>query len=355
MFSNETKIGLLTIVAISLLIWGYKYVKGKNMLKQSNYLYVQYDNVDLLSTSTPVVIQGLQVGIVYDIYFKNNANNKQIVEVILDIEEGVNIPKDAYANIVSTGIMGGKAVTIEFDAPCHQDGHNCAENGDYLRGMKKGLVSSILGDTGDMEGYMTVVKENMGDIVDTLKNSLAGEDGESKMMGDVNEILANLKSATSKLDRMLNNSSGKIEGLLNNMESITSNINASNAQIKGILQNAETFTAELDRMDLDKTVGKANVAIDGASAVMGNLTNTLANADVAAKELSDLLGKVGGTEGTLGKLINDPAMHNKLEETLLHVNALMQDIRLHPERYRRILSKKTADYQKPDDDPILQK
>ena len=355
MFSNETKIGLLTIVAISLLVWGYKYVKGKNMLKQSNYLYVQYDNVDLLSTSTPVVIQGLQVGIVYDIYFKNDANNKQIVEVILDIQEGINIPKNAFANIVATGLMGGKAVNIEFSNPCNPSQGDCAKNGDYLRGLKKGLVSSILGDGSDMQDYMTVVKENMGDIVDTLKNSIGGEGGESKMMSDVDEILNNLKSATSKLDRLLNNSSGKIEGLLNNMESITSNINASNSQIKGILQNAETFTAELDRMDLDKTVGKANVAIDGASAVMGNLTTTLSNADVAAKELSDLLAKVGGTEGTLGKLINDPAMHNKLEETLLHVNALMQDIRLHPERYRRILSKKTADYQKPDSDPALQK
>jgi len=355
MFSNETKIGLLTVVAIALLIWGYKYAKGKNVLKKSNYLYVQYDNVDLLSTSTPVVIQGLQVGIVSDIYFKNNASNQQVVEVILDIQDGINIPKNAYANIISTGLMGGKAVDIEFSVPCNPSQGACAKNGDYLAGSKKGLVSSILGDGGDMQDYMTVVKNNMGDIVDTLKNSLAGENGDSQLMGDVNEILDNLKSATSKLDRLLNNSSGKIEGLLSNMESITSNINASNSQIKGILQNAETFTAELDRMDLDKTIGKANNAIDGASTAMDNLNATLSTADVAAKELAELLTKVGGTDGTLGMLINDPTMHNKLEETLLHVNALMQDIRLHPERYRRILSKKTAEYQKPDADPALQK
>jgi len=64
MFSNETKIGLLVIISLALMIWGYKFIKGKNILTSSSILYAQYDEVDQLATSTPVTIQGFQVGIV---------------------------------------------------------------------------------------------------------------------------------------------------------------------------------------------------------------------------------------------------------------------------------------------------
>jgi len=109
MFSHETKIGLLVIIATALAIWGFKFIKGKNILSSSTLLYVEYDEIDRLATSTPVTIQGYQVGIVADIKFKN-VNNKQIVEVMLDVDSGIKIPKNATASIVATGIMGGKAV-----------------------------------------------------------------------------------------------------------------------------------------------------------------------------------------------------------------------------------------------------
>ena len=351
MFSNETKIGLLAVVAVSLLIWGYKYIKGKNILKTSTYLYIQYEDIDMLSTSTPVVIQGLQVGIVSDIYFIDNGEGKQLVEVVLDIEKGINVPKNAIADIKSTGFMGGKAVELVFPRPC--SGDDCAQSGDMIRGRLKGLMSSMV-DPDDVNLYVDAVRENVGGIVDSVKNKITGGGEGGETMESVEDILANLKSITSNLDVMMRKSSGKIDGLLANMESITQSISASNAQIKSIINNSEQFTGKLSRMDLDATLGKANTALDGTSATMTKLQGTLSNADTAMKELSILLQKVGGNEGSIGKLLNDPTIAKNLEETLIHVNALTQDIRLHPERYRRILSKKTPAYSKPDSDPALQ-
>ena len=68
--SNETKIGLLAIIAIALSIWGYKFVRGKNILVKSNIYFVEYTDVDQLKTSSPVLINGFQVGVVADIYLK---------------------------------------------------------------------------------------------------------------------------------------------------------------------------------------------------------------------------------------------------------------------------------------------
>jgi len=343
MFSNETKIGLLVIIASALMIWGYKFVKGKNILSSSTYLYVQYDEIDMLATSTPVTIQGFQVGIVSRIYFET-VGNKQVVEVELDIEKGVQIPKTAVASIVSTGLMGGKAVVIEFDQPCQGD--NCAKNKDFLNGKFKSMLASMM-STDDLGGYMNEVQQSVGPMVDSLKTKLAGSPEGQQSMQDIQVIIANLKSLTGSLDVMMRKSSGKIDGLLGNLESITNTINASQSEIKGIISNANAFSTKMNNLDLDKTLEKANKAIDSTPELMDKLKGTLSEADKAAQELSSLMVKMNSGDGTLGKLMNQDDLYNNLEKAVKSMDLLMEDIRLHPERYRRILSKKKMPYEAP--------
>ncbi len=343
MFSNETKIGLLVIISLSLMVWGYKFIKGKNILSSSNLLYVQYDEVNQLATSTPVTIQGFQVGIVSDIYFKN-VDNKQKVEVVLDIDSGIKIPKTANANIVATGLMGGKALVIDFDKPC--SGADCAQSGDMLNGQFKNVLASMV-STDDLGGYMNEMKNSVGPIVDTLKNKFAGSAEGQQSMQDIQTIIANLKSSTTSLDKLMRNSSGKIDGLLANLESITNTINSSQTDIKGIISNANSFSSKMNALDLDQTLSKANKALDSTPELMDKLKGTLTEADVAAKELSGLMKKVSNGDGTLGKLLNEDELYTNLEKTMKNLDLLLEDFRLHPERYRRILSKKKMPYQEP--------
>jgi len=343
MFSNETKIGLLVIIASALMIWGYKFVKGTNLLSSSTMLYVQYDEVDRLATSTPVTIQGFQVGIVSDIYFKTQGA-KQVVEVELEIADDINIPKTAFANIVSTGLMGGKALVIDFEKAC--SGDDCAKNGDMLQGRYKNVLSSMVSPD-DLGGYMDEMQDNVGPLVDSLKSKFTGNPEGQQAMEDVKVIIANLRSATTSLNQLMRNSSGKIDGLLANLESITNTINSSQTDIQGILSNANSFSTKINSLNLDQTLSKANKALDSTPELMDKLKGTLTEADIAAQELSGLMKKVGNGEGTLGKLLNEDDLYNNLEESLQNLDLLLQDIRLHPERYRRILSKKKMPYEEP--------
>lgn len=67
---NETKIGLLAIAAIALAIWGFKFLKGQNVLTTSQTYFIRYENVEQLRPSSPVFINGLQVGMVKDMYVR---------------------------------------------------------------------------------------------------------------------------------------------------------------------------------------------------------------------------------------------------------------------------------------------
>ena len=139
--SNEGKIGLLAIITIALFIWGLKFLKGQNILSASKNIFVEYKNIDQLKVSSPVLINGFEVGVVKDIYLKPEDLNTIIV--VLNIKGKIIFPKNAVAMIVNAGLMGGKAVEIRYSNPCN--GGDCVVSGDYLKGETEGLLQSMLG------------------------------------------------------------------------------------------------------------------------------------------------------------------------------------------------------------------
>lgn len=139
--NNETKIGILALVALALGIWGFQFLKGINILKTSKTFYVKYANVDQLRPSSPIFINGLEVGTVKDMYV-DPEDDKTIIAV-LNIEQPVDIPKETKATIIGLSLMGGKAIELEIPYPCK--GRDCARSGDFLEGRTKSFLESMIG------------------------------------------------------------------------------------------------------------------------------------------------------------------------------------------------------------------
>lgn len=338
---RETKIGLLGIVTIILAIWGYQFLKGINVLSSATILYAEYEQVDALKLSTPVMINGFQVGLVSDIYQKKDALNTIVVEFNIDAE--TSLPKETTAEIVSAGIMGGQLINMVFSGNCSDS--DCAQSGDYIKGVTKGVLSS-LANPSELDAYMDVLDEGLKKIFESLSQKMTegNSDGLTQTLNDVKDMAANLKSVSGRLDNLLASSSGSIKGTLQNLESLTDTLNTSSSEIKSLISNAEAFTADLKKADLSGTINEAKVTFD-------KLQTTLSNADKAVAELQNLLKSAKTGDGAIAMLLNDKEFANKLNVTLKDIDLLMQDIRLHPERYRRILSKKEMPYEAPEKDP----
>ena len=75
-FSKEIKVGLLAIVSITILYLGFNFLKGIDLFKETNNYYALYENIDGLTISNPVVINGLSVGRVSNIEILQQQGNK---------------------------------------------------------------------------------------------------------------------------------------------------------------------------------------------------------------------------------------------------------------------------------------
>lgn len=59
--SNETRVGALAAIAITVLILGFNFLKGRNLMARKDTIYAVFSRTDGLSTSDAIRINGLQV------------------------------------------------------------------------------------------------------------------------------------------------------------------------------------------------------------------------------------------------------------------------------------------------------
>ena len=312
--SREIKTAVLVIISIILFIWGYSFLKGKNLFDNSNKLFVVYENVAGLATSAPVTLNGLTIGKVNSITI--NPDGKLLVE--LHITTDFPISKSSIAEIYDSGLVGGRQIAIK---PNLLD-KNYTVSGDYLQASSKlGLTDAL---AQQLEPLQAKIQEllvnadamftNVNDILDTqtrqnLKNSIAS----------LNITLSEFSVASKNINELLVENKSKFNNTLKNVDKVTGNF--------AILSDS------LAKVNLGQTVK--------------NLEKTLAKVDKIMAELEQ--GK-----GTMGKLIKDETMYTNFAKTSKELELLLQDVRLHPTRYVNVslFGKKNKPYVAPVNDTI---
>ena len=351
---NEIKIGLLAIVALGLGLWGFKFLKGINVLSSNKIYYAKYDNVNELRPSSNVYINGLQVGTVSDIYIDDEDDKTIIVE--MTCEGDVDVPKNARAIIAIQGIMGGSAVKLEFDAPC--EGDDCAQSGDYLNSGSQSFVESLVGDPAQLDVYMQRLQVGLTTIYDSIADPRDPK-GVGRTLLALHESLANIAIMTAKINKMLDESSSGFSETANNLAAVTGAIRKNNDDITLALTNLAEMSEQLKNADLGKSADKANTALDSITSSVSALKTTLVSTESAISKVDSLAQGLIAGEGSAGMLLNDPELYNNLVRTSRQIQLLMQDLRLNPKRYNTVKLKvfgknKQPEYQNPLDDPAYQ-
>jgi len=82
---------------------------------------------------------------------------------------------------------------------------------------------------------------------------------------------------------------------------------------------------------------------------MNQLEGTLEELNTTVSTLNEVIVKLNEGQGTLGKLINEEEAYDNLNASLKELELLLEDFRVHPKRYTRVLSKKEIPYEETKD------
>jgi phospholipid/cholesterol/gamma-HCH transport system substrate-binding protein len=300
--SNETKIGALTAVAITILILGYSFLRGNDVFLSSNRYYAVYKKVDGLSVSRPVLVNGFQIGTVSKMELLPDGRTK----VQFKVQRQYNVPSNTVAALVSTDLLGSKAISFQYG-----NSNTMAEDNDMLKSeIEGGLAESLAPIQAKAEDLITKLDSTLGSINKILNPAFQKNIDRSFL--SIANSLQTLEGTTKKIDALVGGQTGRINNIMANTEAVSDNLKNTSAHLTAISSN------------FDK------VSNDVANA---NIKQMLDNANKATADLQSVMNKINNDKGTMGLLMNDPKFYNNLTNATRSLDSLLSDLKAHPKRY----------------------
>lgn len=300
--SNETKIGALTAVAITILLLGYSYLRGNDVFSGSNRFYAIYQSVDGLAVSKPVLVNGFQIGRVSKMELRDNGHT--VVE--FKIDDQYKVPTNTMARLVSTDLLGGKAIVFELG-----NSQELAQDKDTLRADVAGsLAESLQPIQKKAENLMIKLDSSLASINRIMNPNF--ERNVDRSFESIANSLQTLEGTTKKIDNIVASQTGHINGILTNAEAVSLNLKNTTNGLTGVTANFQRFSGDL-----------AN----------SNIKQTLDNANKAVANLEQVISNVNSNKGTLGLLMRDDSLYRNLQYASENLDALFIDIKANPKRY----------------------
>lgn len=283
--SRELRIGIFVGGAI-LVLTVFIFIVGdmSALFKKAGYsITVVFDSAAGLEKRAEVKMSGVKIGFIKDIQLE-----RRKARVVLAIYPGVEIPKDSKATTAALGLLGEKYLDI---IPGDST-ENCGPDGE-LAGMTSisfdqigGLLASVGGQVKDAGG---AIKEMLG----------------PETKANLNRALENMAAVSAELKDFLGRNQGDIKDAVGGARRTFQNLDKKVEDVASGLQETIKLLKDMAAENRDNL--KLN--LEKIKALIGTMEESL-------KLLNASLEKINRGEGTLGKIIQDPGLYTKAEQTL---------------------------------------
>ena len=304
--SYEIKTALLVMSGIFLFIVMINYLKSNDIFVSDRSFFAIYEDVEGVSTGTPVTISGFNVGSVQDISFYGD-DAKLLLK--FRVENDFEFSSNSIAQIYETGLIGGKALAI-----IPVNGKNLAISGDTLQSdIAPGLTELVNDKLSPLQEKI----ESMVVSADSLLiavNSVFDLETKQNLTSSIENFSATIQSAKKSVD-VLEEVLGNNENRLNSII-----VNADQS-----LKNFSNLSENFDELDL----------------VIENLSKSSTN-------INSITSEIKSGNGLVNKVVYDEVFVESLDQISSNINLLLEDLRMNPKRYVHfsLFGKKNKTYSK---------
>ena len=281
-YSKELVIGITTLATIICFVWGYNFLKGKNVFKTKRDYYAFYDHVHGLQVGQPVTIRGYKIGQVTEITL--DVLNGGSLLVGFHISKPLEISRDTKVKIYDMDIMGAKGLQLELGTSSQM-----AVTGDTLQG--------------DIQISLTE---------QVTKQFVPIKDGTERLINVLDSTLRSITTLTQKASHLIEVNHNSISSATGHIDTLSQTLSAQREDFEVILNNFRVFSADLAASDV---------------------SNTISQIDETMNSLDLVLADINSGQGSLGKLVKDGQLYSDMSASMLQLELLLEDLRQHPKRY----------------------
>lgn len=291
--SLEIRVGLTIFIASLILIVGLMWFQGFKVGHGNYQIHAVFPMVGGISPGDKVNLNGVEMGSVKRVRLREND-----VLLTMDISRQAKIPDDSRIVLQTVGIMGERIITVLLGTS-----ESFLEPGATMQGMYEPGITEALAFLGGIMNELTQLTKDMQKIASTLT-----QDNKLKA------IVENLSAVSGRLRALVERDAPGFEAGVRSFQ-------RSAAKMDGIL---ERNSGNIDTI---------MTSFAAASKDFPELVERMRAVTDALAEITDGLQK---NDNTLGALMNDRALMDKLETAVKNLDDLVTDIKANPKKYLKV-------------------
>lgn len=296
----ELKVGIVSIVAIVLLIVGISLGKGVNVSVNKQIVKFRFDNSGGITEGSPIVVNGVKRGNVTSV-----ANNDGSVLISAEMDNIADLKTDAFATITILEITGGKK--IELNPGISNTPFN---KSNIIPGKASADIADLVAILGGVSGNLVSLVSNLDTLTVGLNQMMSG----GKLAADIQNIATNTSELTGNLNNLIKNNYATLQTTINNLNTLLADIK-------------KTYTKQ--EPNINKIIGQIDVALTNANSLLAKLQNTVEKADATLADVGDITKEIKSGDGLVNKLIYDKALVAQIDSTVNSLNVLLNQINNH--------------------------
>lgn len=310
-FSKASKIGIVLAFTFIVVVWGINFLKGRDIFRTEKVYIARYKNVGGLEASTIVQLNGLKMGYVREIFFAEDLSGDLIVK--LAIVNKFPLPVGTVAEIASSDLLGSKIVKLNMGKSSLFYKHNDT--------IPSKIESDIRSQVSEQIAPIKAKAERLIVSLDSIVSGMAvilnseSRNSINRSIGQISLTMENLENISRDLSVVVNDQKHNLSSTILNIKELTENLN-NDAQILGkILSNFSSISDSISPSDLRSSLNHVNQAVASLNTVLTNINES---------------------KGSLGMMVNDSTLYERLTESSVSLNQLLVDLKQNPHRYLKI-------------------
>lgn len=333
---------MLGLAGLALLLMLFGYVP--KFFESGYLLHVNFPSATGLNPGSRVRYRGVDIGQVVEV--KLLSHPAEGVSVTARINEDVKLPRGVQPTIDSTNILSGGGI-LAFNVPA-----KIVTNGQYL--ATDGTEPPLVGTSTDLLGQLAIAIQGALDgpmsSFDDLKADLRIVSARIQKLSDVwtevgentNKLLepqevtdtdstttpGNIYTVVARADMRLTELKKTLEGINKwvNDEQLQTDFRATLSSAKSAADKLDTQMDGISTMTAD-----ARKSLDQVTRRYMALADDLSQ---SIKSMQSVLEKADKGDGTIGKLVNDPALYNNINDAADRANAALKELKLLVEKWK---------------------
>jgi phospholipid/cholesterol/gamma-HCH transport system substrate-binding protein len=298
--SSAAKIGAFMLAILAIL--GFFILKIEDISfgrhKATRTITAVFDDVAGLDEKSGVRVAGVRKGKVTRIETTPDGHAR----VTLEIDNDVQLRRNASAHVANLGLLGEKYVEIDPGTP-----NSPLATGDVVQ-----LQGSAPASIDDVTQQISEIATDVKAITASLRSVMAGPTGQQRL----EDIVENVRGITLQVRELIAANRANVDATMTNARVVSDQLRVEIPRLAASIEKVA--------QSIGGTVGENR---EDVRVIVENLRKLSTDLKSTSDNLGSITGQVKSGEGTVGKLIYSNEAHDKLTAALTSVESGVNELR----------------------------